>query len=82
MLKDLVFQYDVRGQSLQNLRLLVCLKKCLDDPSWQLKTIIVPPDPIPVKNPRPGFYAQQEGPPPPVQSVVDLLFGSQFIDSD
>lgn len=60
---DLQFQYDVRGRQLQNLRILVC-SRCIDDPSWQLKTIILPPDPMPIKNPRPGFYAAQEGPPP------------------
>lgn len=40
---------------LQNLRLLVC-DTCLDVPSLQLKTIILPPDPLPVFNPRPEAY--------------------------
>jgi len=40
---------------LQNLRLLVC-KTCLDVPQPALKTIIIPPDPLPVLNPRPENY--------------------------
>jgi hypothetical protein len=36
--------------------LLVC-KTCLDIPQTQLKTIIIPPDPLPVLNPRPENYA-------------------------
>ena len=78
---DLQWQYDFRGRNLQNLRYLVC-PRCYDDPQPQLKPIIVPPDPIPIKDPRPGFYASQEGPPPAPESVVELLFGNQFIDSD
>lgn len=74
MRTDLQWQYDVRGRTLQNLRILVC-PRCLDEPSWQLKPIIVPPDPIPIKDPRPGFYASQEGPPPAPQSVVSLIYG-------
>lgn len=62
MLSELHWQYDYRGRQLQNLRLLKC-PRCLDDPQPQFKTIILPPDPVPVLNPRPGFYAQQEGAP-------------------
>lgn len=40
---------------LQNLRILVC-GICLDVPAAQLKTIILPPDPLPVFNPRPELY--------------------------
>lgn len=42
---------------LQNLRLLVC-KRCLDVPMDQLKTIVIPADPMPVLNPRPEHYAE------------------------
>lgn len=58
--KDLSFQFDFRGLSLANLRILVC-DTCLDEPQPQLKPIIVGPDPIPVKDPRPGFYATEMG---------------------
>lgn len=81
MHSDLKFQYDYRGNVLQNLKLLVC-PRCYDDPQDQLRPIIVPPDPIPIKDPRPGFYASQEGPPPAPQSVVEIIYGPNFIDMD
>ncbi len=52
---DLTWQFQYAGPNLQNLRLLVC-KECLDVPQIQLKTIIIPPDPVPVLNPRPESY--------------------------
>jgi hypothetical protein len=48
---NLRWQYDWRGTSLQNIRLLVC-GDCYDEPQQQLRAIIVPADPIPVQNPR------------------------------
>lgn len=56
-LNDLTWQYQWSGVKLQNLRLLVC-SECLDVPQPQLKTIIIPPDPIPVLNPRPEQYQE------------------------
>lgn len=41
---------------LQNLNILVC-PDCYDKPQIQLKTIILPPDPLPVRNPRPEPYS-------------------------
>lgn len=82
MRSDLVWQHDYRGNVLQNLRILVCTKKCLDTPQDQLRPIIVPPDPMPIKDPRPDFYAQQMGAAPPVQYVVNLLYGPNFIETD
>lgn len=55
-LVDLRTQFQWAGTKLQNLNLLKC-KQCLDVPSIQLKTIVLPPDPIPVLNPRPEQYA-------------------------
>lgn len=52
-LSDLMWQFDYRGPELINLRILVC-EKCLDQPQDQLKPIILPPDPVPVQNPRPN----------------------------
>jgi len=54
---DLVWQYQWSGAKLQNLRLLVCTRTCQDVPQAQLKSIIIPPDPLPVLNPRPEQYA-------------------------
>jgi hypothetical protein len=48
---DLRFQYDWRGTSLQNIRLLVC-SPCYDEPQQQLRAIVVPADPVPIMNPR------------------------------
>lgn len=59
-LKDLKWQMQWQGMQLQNLRILVC-KPCLDRPSIQLKTIILPPDPLPVFNPRPEAYDAEVG---------------------
>jgi hypothetical protein len=48
---NLRWQYDWRGASLQNLRLLVC-STCYDAPQEQLRAIVVPADPTPIVNPR------------------------------
>lgn len=56
-LRDLSWQIQWAGVKLQNLRLLVC-KECLDAPQAQLKTIVIPPDPLPVLNPRPEQYSE------------------------
>ena len=50
------WQYAWQGSSLQNLRLLVC-PPCLDKPNPQLRTYVVPPDPLPFMNPRPELDA-------------------------
>lgn len=55
-LDQLTWQYQWAGVKLQNLRLLVCCE-CLDKPQPQLKTIVIPPDPMPTLNPRPEQYA-------------------------
>ena len=52
---QLQWQFDYRGPNLQNLRILVC-PSCLDVPQQQLRTILIPPDPIPIENPRPGEF--------------------------
>ena len=57
------WQFDWRGNAMQNLRILVC-RRCEDEPQPQLRPIIVGPDPYPVRDPRPGFAAQQQGPVP------------------
>lgn len=48
---DLRWQYDWRGASLANIRLLVC-NTCYDTPQEQLRAIVVPADPVPIVNPR------------------------------
>jgi hypothetical protein len=48
---NLKWQYDWRGASLQNIRLLVC-NSCYDEPQEQLRAIVVPADPVPINQPR------------------------------
>lgn len=57
---DLQWQYDWRGPRLMNLRILVC-RICLDKPQEQLRPRILPPDPVPVFNPRPENYYADDG---------------------
>lgn len=55
----LSWQYDWRGASLMNLRILVC-DTCNDVPQSQLRAIVVPADPVPIQNPRTQDYATAE----------------------
>ncbi len=57
-LSDLKWQYQYAGVTLQNIRLLVC-DHCYDTPQEQLRTIVLPPDPLPVFNPRPERYTTE-----------------------
>ena len=57
--RDLHWQYDYRGRSLANLRILVC-ETCEDTPQNQLKPRIIPPDPVAIPNARPERYRQYE----------------------
>lgn len=71
---QLVWQMDWRGNAIANLRILVCTRTCDDIPQPQLRPIIVGPDPVPVKDPRPGFQATQQGYTPvftPLELVSD-----------
>lgn len=52
---DLRAQQQWNGLKLQTYNILVC-KRCYDTPQVQLRTIIIPPDPLPVLNPRPEQY--------------------------
>ena len=56
---NLRWQFDWRGTSLQNIRLLVC-DTCYDTPQDQLRAIVVPADPVPIQNPRTFNYAVAE----------------------
>lgn len=56
---DLTWQHDFRGPVLQNTRILVC-RRCLDVPQEQLRTIVVPADPVPIMQPRTQDYLAAE----------------------
>jgi len=51
-LVKLTYQHEWQGTKLQNLRLRVC-RECKDVPQPQLKSKLIPPDPVPVLDPRP-----------------------------
>jgi hypothetical protein len=57
--RDLQWQHDWRGNTMQNLHLLVC-SRCLDTPSLWYRSIILPPDPTPIMNARPEAYTVDE----------------------
>lgn len=69
---DLQFQHEWRGNSLVNIRILV-RPESYDAPFEHFRPIIVPPDPEPVWNPRPEFFAASEGAPAPETPVRDLV---------
>jgi hypothetical protein len=56
---NLQWQYDWRGASLQNIRLLVC-DRCLDIPQEQLRAIVLPSDPVPINQPRTQDFVGSE----------------------
>lgn len=49
---QLAWQFQWQGPRLQNIRILVC-QSCMDTPQEQLRTIVLPPDPVPIFNARP-----------------------------
>jgi hypothetical protein len=53
---NLRWQFDYRGTTLQNIRILVC-NTCYDTPQSQLRAIVLPADPVPIINPRVESYA-------------------------
>jgi hypothetical protein len=71
--KDLVWQWDWRGTNLQNLKILVCKRTCLDKPQIQLRAIVIPPDPLPVINARPEMYSVE------VPSYMATLANQRFV---
>lgn len=58
-LNRLQYQWQWASMDLVNLRIRVC-PTCLDKPSPFLRTIIIPPDPVPAFDPRPEPYAFDE----------------------
>ncbi len=75
---ELQWQHQWAGTKLQNLRILVC-QSCLDVPQEQLRTIILPADPVPIKDPRPEFYEHANNPNSPIgQAPIPELTGSNI----
>ena len=65
---DLTWQFDWRGTTVQNIRILVC-KRCLDTPQEQLRAITLPADPVPLVHPRVEFFVSEETTTPPTAQV-------------
>ena len=74
--KELRWQFEWAGRSLQNQQILVCYQ-CLDVPNQQLRTFVPPPDPMPVWQPRPEM--SDMGPTPQAIQDSDNNF---ILDSD
>lgn len=73
-LRDLTWQYEWGGVHLYNKRVLVCTvgNRCVDKPAEFLRTIILPPDPLPLKNPRVPDFDYEE------QTARIIQFGDTF----
>lgn len=56
--KNLTFQKKWQGIQLANLFVLVCWE-CYDKPQENIRTLIIPPDPIPIMNARPEQYSAE-----------------------
>ena len=60
-LDQLQWQFEWSGQSLYNKRILVCTGvNCLDIPQEQLRTIVLPQDPVPLLNARVPYFEYEE----------------------
>jgi hypothetical protein len=57
----LKWQFDWAGARLQNRYILVC-DGCLDVPQENIRTIVLPPDPRPIANPRPEQFTSDDNP--------------------
>ncbi len=57
----LTWQFQWVGPRLQNLRFLVC-PECYDKPQPNIRTIVIPADPIPIMNARPENYVSDDNP--------------------
>lgn len=55
------WQMQWRGPQLQNIRRLVC-PECYDTPQEQLRTFVLPTDPVTIQNARPEDYAAADNP--------------------
>lgn len=60
---DLIAQNEWAGTHLFDTGILVCKDTCYDTPNEQMRTIVLPPDPLPVINARPpNFQYMEAGP--------------------
>lgn len=74
-LSDLRYQFQWAGNQLVNLQLRVC-KSCMDIPQIQFKSFVLPPDPVPVDNPRIEYYGIE------VTSFLQSELGPSLLTED
>lgn len=71
---NLKFQYDWRGNNIVNTQAMVC-DTCYDEPYEGRRPLKLPPDPVPIMQPRPVRYAADaENDPPPRWDEPGLLY--------
>lgn len=71
-MSDLVWQVDWAGVSIVNERILVCKDRCFDSLQEQNRSIVLPPDPMPVLNARVENFAYEEH-----TSIIAQFAGAQ-----
>jgi len=69
---DLQFQYQWMGPRTQSTNMLVC-EDCLDVLQEQLRTIILPPDPVPIEDPRIERYTYENDPISPIGTSIGTM---------
>lgn len=74
-LRDLQYQFQWGGVTLINTQLLVC-KPCMDIPQEQFRSFVLPPDPLPVDNPRIEYYGIE------VTSFLQTELGPTLLTED
>lgn len=74
-------QYDWRGASLANLYIFVC-PHCLDTPQEQLRSIVLPADPVPVTFPLVESFVDDEGGNSPVYGLPTGLDANAVMPFD
>lgn len=85
---ELRWQFEYGGMRLINERILVC-QSCYDEPQIQLRTILLPPDPVAIEFPVPEVYTATDNPlsgigfqPRDLTSVRASTFGVNFGNID
>lgn len=76
--RKLAWQFDYSGPRLFNKRILVC-PSCMDRPQENLRTIVLPPDPVPIQNPRPEQYAADDNPISPVGQAPPWVVSPVYV---
>ena len=76
------WQMDWGGAALINRRMLVC-DTCYDTPQQQLRSIVIPADPVPIQNPRvPSYYTAEIDYRTTQGNTIDPVTGLPVIGGD